>query len=98
MRQPVYSQDRTLAAATRRPGGDVEIGGFGAFFDLKDAGYEDPILVAATDGVGTKLLIARDVNQHHTVGIDLVAMCVNDLVVQGGRTALLSGLLGNGKT
>src|SRR3954463_692834 len=74
-----------LARATRRPGADAELGGFGGFFDLKAAGYEDPLLVAANDGVGTKLKLAIDSNRHATVGIDLVAMCVNDLVVQGAE-------------
>ncbi|WP_419825423.1 phosphoribosylformylglycinamidine cyclo-ligase [Sphingomonas sp.] len=74
-----------LARATRRPGADADLGGFGAFFDPKAAGYDDPLLVAATDGVGTKLRLAIDCNGHETVGIDLVAMCVNDLIVQGAE-------------
>ena len=76
---------KPLAAATRRPGADTDLGGFGAIFDPKAAGFKDPLLVSATDGVGTKLKIAIDMNRHDTVGIDLVAMCVNDLVVQGAE-------------
>jgi phosphoribosylformylglycinamidine cyclo-ligase len=71
--------------STRRPGADAEIGGFGGVFDLKAAGYSDPVLVAANDGVGTKLRIAIDTGNHAGIGIDLVAMCVNDLIVQGAE-------------
>jgi len=76
---------RPLVRSTRRPGADAEIGGFGGFFDLKAAGYDDPLLVAANDGVGTKLKLAIDSGRHDTVGVDLVAMCVNDLIVQGAE-------------
>jgi len=76
---------KPLAAATSRPGVMGGIGGFGALFDLKAAGFIDPVLVSSTDGVGTKLLIAIETGLHATVGIDLVAMCVNDLVVQGAE-------------
>lgn len=76
---------KPLVRSTRRPGADGEIGGFGGLFDLKAAGFTDPVLVAANDGVGTKLKIAIDTGLHDTIGIDLVAMCVNDLVVQGAE-------------
>jgi phosphoribosylformylglycinamidine cyclo-ligase len=76
---------KPLARATARPGVVADLGGFGAMFDLKEAGYTDPLLVAATDGVGTKLKVAVAAGKHDTVGIDLVAMCVNDLVVQGAE-------------
>jgi len=76
---------RPLVRATRRPGADGEIGGFGGLFDLKAAGFIDPVLVAANDGVGTKVRIAIDSEVHDTIGIDLVAMCVNDIVVQGAE-------------
>ncbi len=76
------------AAATRRPGVIGGLGGFGALFDLKAAGFRDPVLVATTDGVGTKLKIAIESGRHDTLGLDLVAMCVNDLVVQGAEPLL----------
>src|SRR5712692_10412142 len=76
---------KPLVRATARAGADAEIGGFGGLFDLKRAGYSDPILVAANDGVGTKVKIAIETGRHDTIGIDLVAMSVNDLVVQGAE-------------
>ena len=76
---------KPLAAATARPGTMAGLGGFGALFDLKAAGFNDPVLVAATDGVGTKLKIAIETRRFRTIGIDLVAMCVNDLICQGAE-------------
>jgi phosphoribosylformylglycinamidine cyclo-ligase len=76
---------KPLVRATARPGADAEIGGFGGLFDLKKCGFSDPVLVAANDGVGTKVKIAIETGRHDTIGIDLVAMSVNDLVVQGAE-------------
>lgn len=86
-----------LARATRRAGADADLGGFGAFFDPKAAGYDDPLLVAATDGVGTKLRLAIERDAHDTVGIDLVAMCVNDLIVQGAEPLFFLDYFATGK-
>ncbi len=88
---------KPLVKATRRPGADAEIGGFGGLFDLKAAGFKDPILVAANDGVGTKVKIAIDSGIHHTIGIDLVAMCVNDIIVQGAEPLLFLDYFATGK-
>jgi phosphoribosylformylglycinamidine cyclo-ligase len=93
----MVDQIKPLVRATRRPGADAEIGGFGGLFDLKAAGFSDPILVAANDGVGTKVKIAIESGLHSTVGIDLVAMCVNDLIVQGAEPLLFLDYYATGK-
>jgi phosphoribosylformylglycinamidine cyclo-ligase len=88
---------KPLAKATRRPGADAALGGFGALFDLKAAGFADPLLVTTTDGVGTKLRVAIESGCHDTVGIDLVAMCVNDLLAQGAEPLLFLDYYATGK-
>jgi len=76
---------KPMAASTRRPGSDGALGGFGGLFDLKAAGFKDPVLVSGTDGVGTKLMLAFATGRHETIGVDLVAMCVNDVLAQGAE-------------
>ncbi len=88
---------KPLARATARPGTEAALGGFGGLFDLKAAGYRDPLLVAATDGVGTKVKVAIAAGRHDTIGIDLVAMCVNDLVVQGAEPLFFLDYFATGK-
>jgi phosphoribosylformylglycinamidine cyclo-ligase len=88
---------KPLARATRRPGADASLGGFGALFDLKAAGYVDPLLVSTTDGVGTKLKVAIETGLHDGVGVDLVAMCVNDLLAQGAEPLLFLDYFATGK-
>ena len=88
---------KPLAKATARTGANAALGGFGAFFDPKAAGFKDPVLVATTDGVGTKLLIAQSAGIHHSIGIDLVAMSVNDLVVQGAQPLFFLDYFATGK-
>jgi phosphoribosylformylglycinamidine cyclo-ligase len=88
---------KPLVRATARPGADAEIGGFGGLFDPKAAGFKDPVLVAATDGVGTKVMIAIETGLHGAIGIDLVAMSVNDLVVQGAEPLIFLDYFACGK-
>jgi phosphoribosylformylglycinamidine cyclo-ligase len=88
---------KPMARATRRPGADVQLGGFGALFDLKAAGYDDPLIVSTTDGVGTKLKVAIETGLHDTVGVDLVAMCVNDLLAQGAEPLVFLDYFATGK-
>jgi len=88
---------KPLARATRRPGSDAGLGGFGALFDLKAIGYADPLLVTTTDGVGTKLKVAAETGLHGTVGIDLVAMCVNDLLAQGAEPLMFLDYFATGR-
>jgi phosphoribosylformylglycinamidine cyclo-ligase len=88
---------KPLARSTRRPGADAELGGFGGVFDLKACGFKDPVLVSGTDGVGTKLDVAAAVGRHDTIGIDLVAMCVNDVLAQGAEPLFFLDYFATGK-
>ena len=93
----IVDRIRPFARATRRSGAGAELGGFGGLFDLKAAGFVDPILVAANDGVGTKVKIAIESGIYDTIGIDLVAMCVNDIVVQGAEPLFFLDYFASGK-
>src|SRR5277367_334031 len=93
----IVDRIRPFARGTRRSGAGAELGGFGGLFDLKAAGFVDPILVAANDGVGTKVKIAIESGLYDTIGIDLVAMCVNDIVVQGAEPLFFLDYFATGK-
>jgi phosphoribosylformylglycinamidine cyclo-ligase len=88
---------KPMAASTRRKGADGALGGFGGLFDLKAAGFKDPVLVSGTDGVGTKLMLAFATGRHETIGIDLVAMCVNDVLAQGAEPLFFLDYFATGK-
>jgi phosphoribosylformylglycinamidine cyclo-ligase len=88
---------KPLARATRRPGAEASLGGFGALFDLKAAGFVDPLIVSTTDGVGTKLRVAIESGWHDGVGVDLVAMCVNDLLAQGAEPLMFLDYYATGR-
>ena len=88
---------KPLAKSTARPGADAALGGFGGLFDLKAAGFKDPLLVAGTDGVGTKLKVAFLANRHRTIGVDLVNHCVNDILVQGATPLFFLDYLATGR-
>src|ERR1700709_634591 len=94
---PLVERIKPLAKSPRRAGAEASLGGFGALFDLKAAGYDDPLLVTTTDGVGTKLKLAIETGIHDTVGIDLVGMCVNDLLAQGAEPLLFLDYYATGR-
>ena len=93
----LVSAIKPIAAATKRPGNMGGLGGFGALFDLKAEGWKDPVLVSGTDGVGTKLMLAFETGIHNTVGIDLVAMCANDVLAQGAEPLFFLDYFATGK-
>src|SRR5688572_13448048 len=88
---------KPLAAGTARQGTQASLGGFGAFFDIKACGYKDPLIVSTNDGVGTKLKIAIETGRHEGIGVDCVAMCVNDLVVSGAEPLFFLDYFATGK-
>jgi phosphoribosylformylglycinamidine cyclo-ligase len=88
---------KPMAASTKRRGADGALGGFGGLFDLKAAGFKDPVLVSGTDGVGTKLMLAFATGRHETIGIDLVAMCANDVLAQGAEPLFFLDYFATGK-